>query len=71
MEWIIHKKRWKISFLGWNQKIKKVTVIAYIAVCISMDRITPFGGYLQRNRCCIGTTESEQYRETKICLHAS
>ena len=27
-------KRWKISFLGWNRKIQKVTVIGYIGVCI-------------------------------------
>ena len=32
-------------------------MITYIAMCISMDGTTPFGGYLQRNRCCIGITE--------------
>jgi len=64
MDYII--KRWKISLLGCNQKIQKVTVIGYIGVCISVDRITPFGGCLRRNRCYIAITESKQYRATKM-----
>ena len=64
MDYII--KRWKISSLGWNQKIQKVTVIGYIGVCTSMDRITPFSECLRRNIGCIAITESEQYRVTKM-----
>ena len=64
MDYII--KRWKISFLGWNQNIKKVTVIGYIVVCISRDRITPFDEFLRRNRCYIVNNIEQQK-----CLHAS
>ena len=45
-------------------------MISYIAMCISMDETTPFSGYLQINKGCIGIAGSVQIGHQK-CLHMS
>lgn len=43
-------------------------MISYIAMCISMDETTPFSGYLQINKGCIGIAGSVQLG-TKVPAH--
>ena len=42
-------------------------MISYIAMCISVDETTPFSGYLQINKGCIGIAGSVQLGTKSAC----
>ena len=42
-------------------------MISYIAMCISMDETTPFSGYLQINKGCIGIAGNVQLGTKSAC----
>lgn len=42
-------------------------MISHITICISMDETTPFDGYLQINKGCIGITGSVQLGTKSAC----